>query len=184
MFCGSTVLPAWLSKAVQVQLTMTVRESYENDCLSKQVGSGKLFDVTHSDVVKCWKWHCFASLSHCQPIETLYLVYWNWHSVFKATYFRMFLLYPINICCCSSPVSSWSSLKFHCISSQLTLPYRLYILQQNLDIYKDFIDHLNALNIWIWEKWNIEHLNVQVYVTPRILCHVFLKPKPHVNSSR
>lgn len=78
VFCGSTVLSAWLSKAVQVQLTMTVWEGYENNRFLKTSGFRQIVDVTHSDVAKCWKLQFFfASLFYCQAFERLHLTYWN-----------------------------------------------------------------------------------------------------------
>lgn len=102
-----------------------LRDSYENYLSSKQAVSGKLLMLhiqmklnIENDIVVF-----FASLSYCQAFESMRLTYWKWHLVLNATYFRMFLLYPINICCSGCPVSSWSSLKFHCLSSHLTFPW-------------------------------------------------------------
>ena len=62
VFCGSDALSVWLSKAVQVRLTMTVGDSYENNRFSKQLSAGTVLTFTHSDVAKCWEWHCLRLL--------------------------------------------------------------------------------------------------------------------------
>ena len=84
------------------------------------------------------------------------------HLVLKATYFRMFLLYPIDMCCWRRPVASLNSSKIHCISYHLTVAvHGLRIqLEDSLDIYQDLnwsFEGFKYLNFSLKNQFQWEH---------------------------
>lgn len=105
MFCGDTSLSVWQSEPVQVQLTMTVSES----CIKIIVSGGTMLTLHIQMLQHVESGIVWASFLHRQAFVILHITDWKRQPVFNATYFCVFSLYPVIMCCCSIPVSSlWS----------------------------------------------------------------------------
>lgn len=109
-----------------------------------------MLDVTHSEAAKCRKCLCLCSFIALPSIRNAtHNILGKAFSV-DAISFRMFSLYPINICCSSGPDSSLNSLKFHCISSQLTSTIT------DIPPYIQKVDPTGGFFAFLkWEMWNV-----------------------------
>lgn len=111
------------------------------------------------------------------------------HLVLNATYFRMFLLYPIDMCCWHCPVASLNSSKIHCISYHLTVAdHGLCIqLEDSLDIYQDLnwsVEGFKYLNVLteksiLMRTWNVCMYSTYVYLSIFCAC-LLLQLKLHI----